>query len=473
MHDAVASFALFAITIAALVATRRRGVLTQLLTEATLLVAISSFLAWHGTAPLPHDGSFPATVDGTWLRALAVVWWLIGARLVVSITVLARGRDPKSRDARLFSELIAAVIYITAILIVLNSVLNLPIGGLLATSGVIAIVLGLALQNTLADVFAGIAVGVEKPFHVGDRVSLGDHVEGVIVQMNWRSIRIQTDGEDLATIPNSIVAKGQIINRSVPTSRRIDTVEIVAPSEARAETLFELFRQAAMLCPIILDAPPPSVGLRRAGLRTSTYATTFYVIDTPTMFEARSMLLRQIRRLFRHAGIGLPAPMTSSELLASLVLFDALNADEIQALVSTLVTHAVEPGDVIFRQGTLGTSIYIVQSGILEIVREKDSVSKTLGRIGPGEYMGELGLITGMARAVTMTALTHGRVLELPGDSLTELIKSNASLNATMERCVKRGLAMLDRDSAALDSQPIAQGFDLLARIRDFFRSAR
>lgn len=89
-----------------------------------------------------------------------------------------------------------------------------------AISGRIAILLGLASQNTLADVFSGIALGLGPPFHIGDRVSIGDDAEGVVVQMNRRSIRVQTDGEDIAMIPNSIVAQNLITNRNVPTPRR-------------------------------------------------------------------------------------------------------------------------------------------------------------------------------------------------------------------------------------------------------------
>ena len=90
------------------------------------------------------------------------------------------------------------MIYITFSFVILNSVLGLNIAGLVATSGVIAIVVGLALQNTLADVFSGIAVSLEQPFHVGDRVSLGDNVEGTIVQTNdaWAAaVRSQPDAE--------------------------------------------------------------------------------------------------------------------------------------------------------------------------------------------------------------------------------------------------------------------------------------
>lgn len=469
MFGALPSFALLALIVVTLLAIRRRGLLVRIPAEVALLVGLSSFLAWKGTSPLPSDGAFSAGIAGAWLRALAVTWWLLGARLLVNLTLLLRGRDPGARDARLFSELIAAVIYIAAVLVVLNSVLNLPVNGLLATSGVIAIVLGLALQNTLADVFSGIAVGLEKPFHVGDRVSLTEN-EGVIVQINWRSIRIQTDSEDQVTIPNSIVAKGQIINRSVPTRRRATSVEITLPADIPAERVLELMRQATLLSPDVLAEPSPLLTLRRSGLASATYAVTFFISDSPALLGARSNLLRQTRRLLYHAGI-LPAQvLTPAALLGATVLFEALSPAELEQLAGQLVSRTVDPGTVLFEQGSTGTAIYIVNAGIMEIARTADGADrKVLGRVGPGEYIGELGLITGAARGVTMTALTHGRVFELPGESLAELLRANLDLNAAMERSVRRGLDLLDRDQAARAAQPDAHEPVLLARIRAFF----
>jgi small-conductance mechanosensitive channel len=241
MHDALTSFVLLALTVAAVMVTRERGLLIRMAVEGVVILAIGAFLVLQGTSPLPHLESASLGVPGAWLRALAVIWWLIGARLVVNGTAFIRGRDPRSRGARLFSDLTSALVYITAILIILNSVLDLNIAGVVATSGVIAIILGLALQNTLADVFAGIAVGLEQPFHVGDRVSVSDSVEGVVVQVNWRSVHIQTDEDNLATIPNSLIAKGQIINQSVPSARRMATIEISASTNVLSEVVVQTF----------------------------------------------------------------------------------------------------------------------------------------------------------------------------------------------------------------------------------------
>jgi small-conductance mechanosensitive channel len=462
---------LLAATVIALVSLRKRAPVFYIAGEALLLVAIGVFLFMHGVAPLPQDDSFPAGALGTWLQALTIIWWLIGARLVVAVLIVVRGRDPRSREARLFSDLTAAVIYITTVLIILNSILKFPITGLLATSGVIAIILGLALQNTLADVFSGIAVGLETPFHVGDRVLVADDVEGVVVQINWRSIRIRTDGDDLATIPNSIVAKGRIINRSVPTTRRSASVEISVPVEANPETVLELLRHATLLCPAILSSPVPSMALKRSGVRSASYAVYFSVKDSSELGSAKSALLVQMRRMLYRGGIGSSAAAeTNAGLLASLVIFESLSPAEIEQLAENLIVHDVEPGDVIFQQGSTDRSIYVVRRGVLEAVRRDTAGNdEKLGRLGAGEYVGELGLITGMPRPVTIIAITRGLILELPGESLCKLLDSNAALNAAMERSVRRGLALLDRDPGARSghTEPAP---DLLARIKAFFR---
>src|SRR5262245_29663449 len=303
MDNATTSLGLLAITIIAMIIARGRGLMIRMGIEAALLLSIGMYLLWQGSSPLPHFDSAPSGLANAWFRALVVVWWLVGATLVVNIMILVRGRDPKSREARLFSDLAAAIIYVTTIWIILNSVLGLDVQGLLVTSGAIAIVLGLALQNTLADVFCGLAIGLEQPFHVGDRISTGDGVEGVVVQMNWRSVRIHTDGEDLATVPNSLVAKGLITNRSVPTRRRAGTVEIVAPADVAPDAIMDLMWQATLLCPSVLSEPSPSVTIRRSGLKSSTYAVSFFVSDSSILATAKSALLRQARRQFRYAGV--------------------------------------------------------------------------------------------------------------------------------------------------------------------------
>ncbi len=462
---------LLALTLVCVVLVRSRSTVTKLVVEIVMLALIGGALFARHTSPLPLDTELVHAPDAPWIRALGVVWWLIAARLIATLTVLGLGRDARSRQARLFSDLLAGGIYITAIVIILNSVLNLPIKGVLATSGVIAIVLGLALQNTLADVFSGIAFSLEQPFHVGDRITIADHAEGVVVEMNWRSIRVQTDGEDVATIPNSIVARSQIINRSVPTERRAVSLEIPTLSSARSEHLMELVRQAILLCPAILVEPAPNVVIRHVGTRTTTLGVNFFVATTSSLSPAKSQLLRHVRRLFRHAGIHEGQPQTPTSLIQGTALFETLSSDQIECLATATIVRSFDRGDLLMEQGSHGASLYIIRSGIFEISqRRPDSSTFLYGRIGPGEYLGEISMMSGDPRPVSVIALTSASVLELPRTALEALLAEDKGLSTSLELSVKRGLALLERDDAARACHPLDQGGSLLARIRGFLR---
>lgn len=466
---AVVPAALLVLTLISIVVLRSRRTSAKLLSEIVLVVLIGLCLVNRGTSPLPADAQLAPLPDRAWLRALAVVWWLIAARLVATSTTLALGRDVRSRQARLFSDLLAGAIYLTGAVIILNSVLDLPVKGLLATSGVIAIVLGLALQNTLSDVFSGIAVGLDQSFHIGDRITIADQTEGVVVEANWRSVRIQTDGEDIATIPNSIVARSPIINRSVPTERRAASVEVATLSAARSDTLLELARQAVLLCPAILAQPAPVMLLKHVGTRSTTIGVNYFVASTSALSAAKSQFLREIRRLFHAAGVPEGERPTAAKLLASLILFESLTAKQIDQLAESLVDHTVDPGTILFDQGSVGASIYVVRAGIFEFSeRRPDGSTIALGRVGPGEYFGEISMMTGEPRPVSVVALTAGDVLELPKAALETLIREDKNLSAALERSVRRGLALLDRDLAARTCQPLDSGGSLLTRIRNF-----
>ena len=277
--------------------------------------------------------------------------------------------------------------------------------------------------------------------------------------MNWRSIRIQTDGEDVATIPNSIVARNQIINRSVPTERRAASVEIPTFSSARSDHLLNLVRQAILLCPDILTEPASNIALTRIGTRTMTIGVNYFVASTPKLALARSQLLRQVRRLFRHAGIGDNGIETPAALLRNLALFETLSAEQIQQLADDTILRSFEPGNALMEQGSLGASLYVIASGIFEIHRQRsDGSNFVYGRIGPGEYIGEVSMMSGDPRSITASALTTGTAIELPRTSLEALLKQDKALSAAIERSVQRGLVLLERDDAARACQPLDHG---------------
>ena len=396
------------LTVAALAVVRTRSIRTRLVVEGLLLLALSGCFALWAVSPLPSNADLGKRHDDLWFRALAVVWWLVGARFVASLIVLALGRGAHARQARLLSDLVAGAIYVTAALVVLNSVLGLELKGLLATSGLIAILVGLASQNTLADVFSGIAVG--RPAFSHWRQGFDWRIRGRRNRADELALhRVPTDDEDIAIIPNSVVAKGRIINRSVPTPRRAASVDIPVLSSARSETLIELIRQAILLSPMMLSSPAPSITLKRLGIGSITLAVSYFVNLSADLASTRGQLLRQVRRLFRHAGIGTDPAPTPDKLLSGLALFDRLTDEQISRLAANLIPHRLEPQSLLYKQGDVGASIYIVRSGVLEIFQQETGVSRSYGRIGPGEYIGEVSMMSGKPHPVSAAALISMR----------------------------------------------------------------
>jgi small-conductance mechanosensitive channel/CRP-like cAMP-binding protein len=450
------------------------------------LIALSEALYRYGVGPFTQPSSGLSEVPASWLRVMIVAWWLLSARVVVAILYFAISQNRKSREAKLFVDLIAAAIYISTAFIVLESVLALPVGGLVATSGVVAIVLGLALQSTLSDVFSGIAVGVEAPFQVGDRIWLGNKVEGQVIEMNWRSIRVQTDGADVAIIPNSVAAKLEIINRSVPSPRRSVSVEIWCPAAADPERVLDVLQQATLLCPQILQTPAANAALTRMGPVWNSYGISFSVADTPFVTEAKSLLLRQARKQLYHArllarpsrrgaqhtaDLEHPPILSPRRILGELALFECLEPAQLEHLATNVQIRLLERDELLFEQGATDATLYIVASGVLEVTQRTDTnITTPLGSLGAGDYLGEIGLLTGSAHAASARARTHCYIYCLSREALAPLLTANTELAAAFDKSVRRGLDILERSVAVRAGGNVGARNQLLQRIRTFFQ---
>ena len=468
--DAVLPALALVISIGTLLAVRGRSALIRLAADIFALFVLSLVLAQAQAGPLP---TAMTSGERGWVRAVAAGWWFFACRATVSLARALLQHDERSREMRLVSDLLAAAIYLAAALAVLGLVLKLPIGGLVATSGLVAIVLGLALQSTLADVFAGIAVGVEQPFHVGDRIRLSDSIEGRVEQINWRSIRLRTDQDDLVVIPNSMIAKAQIVNRSSPSEHGIVRALLSAPAAADPDRVFELIRMATMLVPDVLPQPEPTILLLRVGERTNSYEISFTVADTARSPHVRSELLRHARRQMSANGL---VPGSSADcggrLLREAALFDGLADEQFGQLERSMKQRRIAAGELLFAQGGCEANLYFVADGVLEITRTVEGQTTVVGRLGAGDHVGEIGLLTGAPRVATATALTDARLYVIDKPLMDPILCGNEDVARALEASVMRSRNRYARSQVAVRSEEIGRPEDLLMRIVHFFSRA-
>ncbi|MES1163915.1 MAG: mechanosensitive ion channel domain-containing protein, partial [Rhizobacter sp.] len=126
------------------------------------------------------------------------------------------------RFPRLLRQVVAVAVGIIGAAIVLSQVWKVSVAPVLATTGAIGIVAGLALRNVLADFFSGIALNMERPFRLDDFVLLHVHgkrdpVAGFVREVNWRSTTVLTPEDNLISVPNSLVAASTVENLSFPS----------------------------------------------------------------------------------------------------------------------------------------------------------------------------------------------------------------------------------------------------------------
>ena len=421
-----------------------------------------------------------------WLQILTGCWWVLAARELIFFLAIATALQRTKIENKLLSDIISASIYVCAALAVMGFVFGLSLQGLLATSGIIAIVLGLALQSTLGDVFSGISLSIEKPYQIGDEILLEGGAEGTVVQINWRSTHLKNGANDVVIIPNSTIAKIRIQNHSAGTRIYSGSATVTVDSRNEPEFTLEILKQVAMTCPAILEHPAPSSAATDFKADRITYDIYFSTPSIASAGEARSQLITQLYKRARpvvgrrECTGSSPILSTDSspiflfaenELFEHSPLLEPLSDAEKAHLNEKIIRRPFQAGEQLLAQGTAVESLEFVFSGIIQVTRQvQDGRVLNVQRMGPGDSFGQIALLTGMHSDVTMTALTSGLLLGLHSEDLKPVLESRPELAERLSQSavkLQQFIAMFDRSA----NQPaVIEQRDLLSRIKDFFR---
>lgn len=356
---------------------------------------------------------------------------------------------------------------------------------LVTTSAVSAVVIGFALQDTLGNAFAGLAIQSEKPFHVGQWVRVGDH-EGRVAEVTWRATKLRTKAGNFVILPNNVVAKEAIINYSEPAAPLRLEVEVgasylVPPNQVKA-AIMEALRHSSR----VLSAPSPDVVLLAFDASAITYKARFWIDDYQADEASRDEVRTAIYYSFQRHGIDIPWPIQvqyekewkepdvnqkveeEERLLAGVDLFSTL-PPELRSQVARSAPMAVYgSGETIVREGEEGQSMFVVVSGSVSVVLEpsRDEVA----RIERGGYFGEMSLLTGEPRSATVVAVGDVVIVEIAADLFRRLafVHPEAIEKIGLAAMVRR--AGLDQMRSATTGTVTVATTTLMARMKKFLR---
>lgn len=356
---------------------------------------------------------------------------------------------------------------------------------LLTTSAVGAVVVGFALQDTLGNLFAGLAIQIEKPFRVGQWVQVGADREGQVQEITWRATKLRTKAGQFLIIPNSMIAKEPVLNYSEPTvPTRID-VEIGASYSTPPNEVKRAVQEALANSPLAMKAPEPQVVITGFGASAIDYLAQFWIEDYAIDRTARDQVRTNLWYTFRRHNIEIPwpiqveyareeAPRRSGEEvalaargLAAVDLFASLSEEERLALARLGDEQLFAAGETIVRQGAAGDSMFVVLSGRVRVTI--DSPGHEVAVIPPGGFFGEMSMLTGDARAATVQAIEDAVVLEISAADFRALAEANPALVDHVSTVVGTRRTGLEeaRASAAVIAAPEAKQ-NFLARMRKF-----
>ena len=421
------------------------------------------------------------------LQVLRVGWMLALAfafiRAVVSFGIqLLRLRSP-TPPPKILRDVLDFTLYLIAVLPILKTQLDIDLRSLVATSAILSVVLGMAMQDTLGNLFAGLSLQLERPYQVGDWVTIKD-VTGRVVQIGWRATRIETFRKEAITLPNNVCSKEAVKNYSrggmpVAADIYLNASYDRAPNEVKSAVL-ELLEQV----PLVLREPPPlcrTWGFDEKGIR---YQVRYYVEDFGQADWVMEEIYTRIWYRFRREGIELPYPQrtlhvrsgevssefsddTVAEMLRRVDLFKVLREEERASLRKEMVPKRFAKGEPIIEQGEPGKTFYLVGSGSLSVRANGVEVS----RLTRGNYFGEMSLLTGEPRSATVVALTDVVLLELDRPVFARLFEEHPELAPKLSGMLAHRRTQLDAAMTASGEtvHPSDEG-RILGRLKNIFR---
>lgn len=451
-----------------------------------------------GAAGAAADIAAAVMAAAAWLGAA----WL--ASRLIDLTIARAGRG--THAPRLLSDLLRACLYGLAAFAILAFVLKQPVSGLVATSGVLIAVLGFALRNMIADIFSGIALNIEGPYRIGDWIELPPGLTGRVDEINWRATRLVTLDGTVVVVPNGLAAGSRLVNFSQPGTAFRTALSVTLDHEVPVTRAKRILLSAMVCCDAVPAEPRPDVTVEAVTLNGVVYLARFWVTDYGRLAAGRDAVASAILEHLARAGLEPARPRQDLQrrrppappegrtgerrraLLSKVDLFAAFRDEEIAELAAGLRRHHVPAGRAVVRQDELGTSLFLVAEGALDVRLAptgaptgalagglgsgQGSGTILLDHMGPGDVFGEMSLLTGQPRSASVIANTDAVVYELDRDTLDPVLRRRPELAARLADLMgmrQRRNDAISRASAA-PAAPTPAEQDLLARLMAFFK---
>src|SRR5437870_3244065 len=438
-------------------------------------------------------------VHASWRIHIASAVLLLSTALVVALVNryvwdLYFERRKQTPIPHFLREVVALIIFVVALLFVLSFAYHAERGltSVVVTSGAAAVILGLAGQNLLGGIIAGMSLQINRPYKVTDWLKVGD-TYGEVMEINWRSTRLRTNDGIYLDIPNNEIVKSTIVNLHYPTEVHAMRIRVGLDYNVPPNRVKDALSRAAQSAINVLPEPKVRVFLVDFGDHAVTYEIKYYMGNHARINETNDAVRTNVWYELKRQRINIPYPIRTLQLerrsqparegheearviLRGEPLFQCLSDGQIDNLVKQSELNHFGRGEHVIEEGAEGDSMFILLRGAAEVSVSKNGSTIPVATLRSGDCFGEMSLLTGEKRSATVRAEGDCYVMEISKDVMADVIRDSPDcLRKLSELLAKRKMetegilkdvATSSADQAAKQREYTAT---FLRRLKTFF----
>ncbi|MGK7930404.1 MAG: mechanosensitive ion channel domain-containing protein [Microcystaceae cyanobacterium] len=403
--------------------------------------------------------------DNLWIKLSETCFWIAliywGISLVNQyLFATAQEGTWQANIPKLLLDLIRTFVVLVGSAIVLSRVWGADLGGLITALGVGSLVIGLALQDSLGNVFSGVTLLFERPVKIGDWIEI-DGYQGQVVEITWRSVHLATFDKSLVVIPNAQLAKGSFINFNRPEPMYGESVELGYSYDDPPYKVIQVLQETALEIDGVLSDPPPVITITTYGDCGINYKIRLYGVDFSAALANARIFKNRIWYASKRMGLTIPYPIEAHypyestapklvdlqnkavQVLQQVSGWETIPPNALQEICQTADIKDYSEGEIIVKVDAPLPGLFVILEGsvtssILDNETNGDGKSapkefRVIDTLYQGDIFGiQAILISGQVSDATVTAMEDVELLVISSNKLQNIMQQFPYLSNMM-----------------------------------------